>query len=262
MGPVDENMRKLPSAEDDRHLKNAATIGTALMVVNSQRALLLLTTIAMVVPLLQTMVAQNIASYKMVDLLEAHNLVAPTNSTDDCAYLESAVNSWLQMAAAEQPASSLQKADHPYVLWAQLLPVRCDFQRDDGVITVCTGQSFDGAWETDLPEACEVWDDHQLLSVDDDLIFHFAAALDIRPDGIRRIDRSDPDGILSTFRTIVVYNENPTASLVNIGDFFVLLGILIVGLYGLNALRWEAIRLVLDPLQRMLKIVLRCKEPH
>jgi hypothetical protein len=43
------------------------------------------------------------------------------------------------------------------------------------------------------------------------------------------------------------------------GSFFVLLGILLLGLYGLNALRGEAIRLVLDPLQRMLKIVLRCK---
>lgn len=45
----------------------------------------------------------------------------------------------------------------------------------------------------------------------------------------------------------------------NMGDFFVLFGILFLGLYGLNALRGEAIRLVLDPLQRMLKIVLRCK---
>lgn len=44
------------------------------------------------------------------------------------------------------------------------------------------------------------------------------------------------------------------------GNFFVLLGILLLGLYGLNALRGEAIRLVLDPLQRMLKIVLRCKQ--
>ena len=43
------------------------------------------------------------------------------------------------------------------------------------------------------------------------------------------------------------------------GDFFLLFGILILALYGLNALRGEAIRLVLDPLQRMLKIVLRCK---
>ena len=43
------------------------------------------------------------------------------------------------------------------------------------------------------------------------------------------------------------------------GEFFLLVGILLLGLYGLNSLRGEAIRLVLDPLQRMLKIVLRCK---
>jgi hypothetical protein len=34
---------------------------------------------------------------------------------------------------------------------------------------------------------------------------------------------------------------------------------LILGLFLLTALRSDAIRLVLDPLQRMLKIVLRCK---
>lgn len=45
----------------------------------------------------------------------------------------------------------------------------------------------------------------------------------------------------------------------NTGEFFLLIGILLLGLYGLNSLRGEAIRLVLDPLQRMLKIVLRCK---
>lgn len=37
----DENV-KLTSSEEDQRLKNAATIGTALMVVNSQRALVLL----------------------------------------------------------------------------------------------------------------------------------------------------------------------------------------------------------------------------
>lgn len=43
------------------------------------------------------------------------------------------------------------------------------------------------------------------------------------------------------------------------GDFFLLFGFLLVALYGLTALRGEAIRLVLGPLQRMLKIVLRCE---
>lgn len=37
----DENV-KVTSSEEDQRLKNAATIGTALMVVNSQRALILL----------------------------------------------------------------------------------------------------------------------------------------------------------------------------------------------------------------------------
>lgn len=38
-----------------------------------------------------------------------------------------------------------------------------------------------------------------------------------------------------------------------------LVAMLMLGLYGLTAMRGDAGRLVLDPLQRMLKIVVRCK---
>ena len=252
-------MTSLTSAEDDRHLKNAASIGTALMVVNSQRALLLLTAIVMVVPLLHCTTTQNRTSYRMVDLLLAHNVEAPTNSTDDCAYLQNVIYSWLQMASVPQPPSLLRNKEDTYVLWAQLLPVRCDFQRDDGVITFCSGQIFEDSWLGAIPETCEVWDDYRPSSSMDEMASHFSKALDIRPEGIRRIDRSFSQANQLNFRASVIYNENPSVSLVNMGDFFVLLGILFVGLCGLNALRGEAIRLVLDPLQRMLKIVLRCK---
>jgi hypothetical protein len=41
--------------------------------------------------------------------------------------------------------------------------------------------------------------------------------------------------------------------------FMLLVAMLILGLVGLTAMRGDAQRLVLDPLQRMLKIVVRCK---
>ncbi len=41
--------------------------------------------------------------------------------------------------------------------------------------------------------------------------------------------------------------------------FMLLVAMLILGLVGLTAMRGDAGRLVLDPLQRMLKIVVRCK---
>lgn len=45
----------------------------------------------------------------------------------------------------------------------------------------------------------------------------------------------------------------------NVAEFVLLAGILILVLFGLAVLRADAGRLVLGPLQRMLKIVVRCK---
>jgi len=41
--------------------------------------------------------------------------------------------------------------------------------------------------------------------------------------------------------------------------FILLLALLLVALVGLSVMRGDAQRLVLDPLQRMLRIVIRCK---
>lgn len=256
---ADEYPSKITSSEEDQRLKNAATIGTALMVVNSQRALVLLTAIVLVLPLLQSLTPQNATSYRMVDLLQAHNLAAPTNSSEDCSYLAASVRSWLNVAAVPQPPSMLQNTEDTYVLWAQLLPVRCEWQMDDGIITSCDNQKFGESLEGAAYGACAVWDEYSPPLEVDSMRKYFARSLNLRFEGLRRIDRGVSTGELAGFASRVLYNDNPTVSLVNMGDFFVLLGILFVGLYGLNALRGEAIRLVLDPLQRMLKIVLRCE---
>jgi Adenylate and Guanylate cyclase catalytic domain len=94
---------------------------------------------------------------------------------------------------------------------------------------------------------------------------YFAEALNLRQGGIvtKIAEPSGESGnidALDAFTVTVVYNENPTISLANMGLFYLLLATLILGLYFLQALRGDAIRLVLDPLQRMLKIVLRYAE--
>eukprot|EP00429_Kryptoperidinium_foliaceum_P039921 CAMPEP_0176166240 /NCGR_PEP_ID=MMETSP0120_2-20121206/85020_1 /TAXON_ID=160619 /ORGANISM="Kryptoperidinium foliaceum, Strain CCMP 1326" /LENGTH=1393 /DNA_ID=CAMNT_0017503773 /DNA_START=61 /DNA_END=4240 /DNA_ORIENTATION=- len=255
----EETAAELTNSEDDRRLQNAGTIGTALMVVNSHRALILLASIVLVLPMLVTLTQQNLVSYKMVDLLQAHNLAAPSSSEDDCAYLEASVQAWLRSAAAPQPTSLLDNVVDTYILWAQLLPVRCDFQRDDGVITICDGQMNDD-WIRVSSSSCSIWDDSSPSSPSDASEAYFAEQLNLRFEGIRELGREDSVNGLTGFETRVFVNDNPTIALVNMGQLFVLLGILLIGLYGLNALRGEAIRLVLDPLQRMLKIVLRYAE--
>ena len=166
-------------------------------------------------PLLHSLSQQNLNSYKLVDLLQAHNLAAPSNSEDDCAYLENSIQSWLRLAAVPQPESMFENVQDTYILWAQLLPVRCDFQRDDGVITFCEGQSDATSWESVAPATCEVWDDLAPLSAQEASPDYFAGALSLRWEGIRVVsNESLIDGSTEQYQANVLYNYNPSVSLV------------------------------------------------
>jgi hypothetical protein len=253
---------KMTNSEEDQRLKNAATIGTALMVVNSQRALILMVLVVMVLPMLSAISQQNRVADNVTNLLQASNLVSQ-GGVADCAYLEHAIKSWLNMAIIPQPPSELKNLDFTYVLWAQVLPVRCPFQNETGVITTCVGTDSD--FMNVNPHACDIWDNYSPANPLDATPEYFAEQLNLRAGGIVT-KRGLPSGqsaqfeALSAFNVTVIYNENPTISLANMGLFYLLLAILILGLYFLQALRGDAIRLVLDPLQRMLKIVLRYAE--
>ena len=195
---------------------------------------------------------QNSVARSLVELLQANNVAAQ----NDCIYLESAVNSWLNLAVVPQPASFLSNLDDTFVLWAQILPVRCPFQSEDGVITSCDDDESTLALANS--GVCKIWEDSAPSNASEATNEYFASELGLRVDGISTITSAFDQGF-PDYQVQVVYNENPTVSLVNMGLFFLLFGILIIGLYGLQALRVFAFRLVLDPLQRMLKIVLRCK---
>jgi hypothetical protein len=94
---------------------------------------------------------QNPVSYHSTDLLQAYNLAA--NTTEDCAFLENAVNAWLK-SSGSVPASHQftdEYDDTAFLIWGRLLPSRCPWQEPDGVISVCPN----GPEENGLP--CDVW---------------------------------------------------------------------------------------------------------
>ena len=148
----------------------------------------------------------------MVDLLLANNVAAPSKSQEDCTYLKSSVQSWLQMAAIPQPASLFKNVEDTYVLWAQLLPVRCDFQREDGVITFCKGQAIEASFEGAAAHTCFVWDEYSPENPDDATPFYFAKHLSLRWQGIRQISRESTISNTSYYAT-VIYNHNPIVAL-------------------------------------------------
>jgi hypothetical protein len=150
---------------------------------------------------------QNLVSYNMVDLLQAQNLAAPSSSEEDCSYLKTSVQSWLRMATTPQPASRFANVEDTFVLWAQVLPVRCDFQRADGVITFCSYQG--DAIVARSASACAVWDDNSPPTPEDATEDYFAQELSLRSEGIRQISRQN-----DTYTTSVIYNYNPSVALV------------------------------------------------
>ena len=185
--------------------------------------------IVLVLPLLVNLHGQNLVAIELVGLLQANNLAAPTSSSADCEYLESSVKSWLSVAVVPQPASLLTSAEDTFVLWAQLLPVRCSFQNSDGVITFCDGNDFNS---TSQEQACLVWDHGPDIDeanafcgeevevencLDDYVAGYFASDLNLRRGGIRSI-RPQPGlflpmseiGEFADYEVTVVYNENPT----------------------------------------------------
>lgn len=116
--------------------------------------------------------------YNQAKLLQANNLIS--NSTSDCDYLQDAVYAWLLGTASEDHDYALlgsRKVLDVFVLWAQLLPVRCDWQRDDGIITWCS------ACEGDACSQCTFWNE-TLVPPDQATPDYFAEVLGVRVGGI------------------------------------------------------------------------------
>jgi len=257
-GEEDNSERKSESSyENDRGLKKAATIGTALMVVNSHRALLLLLIIVVVLPMISTISGVNNSAPEFVGFLQATSELVTNNSDTSCAFLQDSFESWLAAAAVVlSPATEgTYYSEGAYILWAQVLPVRCNFQSDDGVISSCD------KYTDVVVGACAIWNAAPSNATPN----FFADLLDIPVGAISEYTKSttltwfngSQEVTNATFSVKVLVNQNQAVMFTNISSFILLFCILLLSLTGLTVLRGDAGRLVLHPLQRMLKIVVR-----
>lgn len=265
---------KLADSRENFRLKNAANIDTALIVVNCYRFLVLLSLSVIILPLFFSFSHQNLVADNLTKVLQANNLVA-TTGLSDCDYLQKAIESWLNIAIVDQPEStqtiSLNETD-TFVLWAQVLPVRCPFQNETGTITTCAGKRQ--VYRADHPISCKIWDNYspsaKALNLANaghynGITNHFAVTLNVREGGIKATTApGTPESYqfeaLNAFKVTVIYNENPTIKNANRSQFYMLALIFVLGLSFLIILQLDVDRLALLPIKRMLRIVVRYAE--
>jgi len=244
--------------DEDQDLKNAANVGTALMIVNSHRVLVLLLVVVVIFPMIFSARTGNDVDNNLVELLQANNLQA--NTTADCDYLYAAVGAWLTGVATsfnQQKYLINEETAGTPVVWAQLLPVRCDWQRSDGVITDCDSYFIDD------DNACGVWNGE----ADPDVASRefFADELGVRIGALQEYYASEEADFESvgnaTLFLVKSINDHSQSIASTFRSLFLLeISMLLLILFGLTVMRGDAGRLVLEPLQRMLKIVVRYAE--
>jgi hypothetical protein len=114
------------SQKRDINLANASTIGTALMVTNSYRALAILWVIMGLFPLLSCFSSTftNSQAPDMTSFLQATNLVASDTGNSTCFFLANSVLAW--MVGFTSPGFT-QDSKARYLVNLQLSPPRCDY---------------------------------------------------------------------------------------------------------------------------------------
>lgn len=277
---------KARAAEHDLYLVNATNIGTALTVINSHRSLIILCAIVGILPIILTLAnngGANIVSSEMVQQLQATNMLAVDNEIDTCEFLQDSVYSWM---ASSVGSRTIDSTSDVYVLSLQVLPVRCDWQRNNSFITTtaCEDKNLEACeptptddiavfrgwedWDCNHPTvnyACQVWGNTDNTTTTDEL----ADRANIRPGVILTYSDSknwfltvDGDRTWTEFSVTAVYNEDRSVQNASFASFLLQITLLIFVLLGLSVLRLDASRLVLGPLRRMLKIVaLYAKNP-
>jgi hypothetical protein len=123
-------------------LTNASTIGTALMVTNSYRALVLLWMIIGVFPIVFCIVStrSNPVALLMTKQMLGTNIIAADASVDGCHFLAASV--WAWVTAVSRPGKSSQSTV-PNVLALDIAPKRCPFQlRQDIIQGYCNDLSL------------------------------------------------------------------------------------------------------------------------
>ena len=261
-----EKRKAAEQKRQDKFLTNATNIGTALMLINSHRALLLVAAIVGLLPVFSTIQVNggtNTLASSMTKQLQATNLITPGSDNSTCTFLEKSVLSWLAGTSGMKGTMGKRRTQ-TYVMYLQLLPVRCPFQGEDGVATAyfCTDEFRSNASMTKnerLDELCKVWGTTSANTT----ITELADIASIRTGAIETYSESNiNDASGATFSVTARFNESSSIHLSNYSSFLLQFLLLIFVLSGLSVLRLDAGRLVLGPLRRMLKIVsLYAKNP-
>jgi len=261
---------------DDYHLTNASKIGTALFTTNAQRGLVFIFFIGLF-PLVGVMIAANGRTnqqiWNSVELLQANNLALNKADNETCAQLERTVDDWIKTNAFEETLIGSTKYVH--LLTLDIQPIRCDFQKVDGAEEAGTLAAVRCRSEY-MMDNC---DDLSLGTEDctalclgwaqsDGPASYVQEHTNIRPSVIVPVSKpqqgngvegeyslSDGEIVPAKFSVYAEYNESLSVKRTILVLFVLQLGMTAFVLLGLSVLRYDAGRLVLGPLRRMLKIV-------
>ena len=144
----------------DLTLTNASNIGTALMVTNSYRALVILWIIMGVFPMILSLssTVRNPVTKEMTEQLQATNLVASDLSDNEtCPFLQDSVSSWV--STMTQTYYEEEEFDDPFLLSLVVKPFRCNLNASVSANVWACGRSKVGEDEDgeNLEAACHSW---------------------------------------------------------------------------------------------------------
>lgn len=201
---VDEKERK--KREKDSNLTNASHIGTALMAINSHRALASAWAIIGLFPVVVFLAStlKNDVAYQMTDQLQAINLVASDISFDTCDFLLQSTAAWISSVA------SATHSDGPYLLTVDITPFRCAFNGTNFTnVRIC--QIFESALVNQAAEVasgyCALWSEFADNTESD---IEIAEAAGIRDGSIVEISRSD-----ESLLTVTLFDGNIVDQMTN-----------------------------------------------
>lgn len=111
----------------EAELTNASTIGTALMVTNSYRAIVMLWICVGLYPILIGLNSTlfNPVAFSMTKQMQGTNMLANNTSDETCEFLQDSTWSWITSVT---PPNYPQPSHEPSLLKLELEPIRCRFQ--------------------------------------------------------------------------------------------------------------------------------------
>jgi hypothetical protein len=117
-------------------LTNASNIGTALMVTNSYRVLIMLCAIVGLFPVLASVYSKttiNRISTQMTEQLQATNLLVTDNSNTSCIFLTQSIVSWVSGLTPSESRALFSTNNNVYLLSLKMSPGHCDAWLDGGL---------------------------------------------------------------------------------------------------------------------------------